>query len=311
MDRKELTETIHRSALELGFSACGFAKAEPVDEDVSKTLECWIANGMNGCMQYMANYADKRNDPRLLVEGAKSVISVALNYFPKRLQPDSTFRFAKYAYGKDYHDVMKMLLMQLFEKIRLLQPDVEGRIFCDTAPVLERYWAWRCGLGWIGRNTSLIIPGAGSYFFLGEIICNKEFDYDTPQPNRCGSCHKCLDSCPTGALCSGCVLDANLCLSCQTIENRGELSESAVNAMGNRIYGCDTCQDVCPWNRFAAPTEIEEFAPSEQFISMTKEQWESLSVEEYRLLFKGSAVKRAKFEGLVRNIKAASRNSHD
>lgn len=303
-----LTELVRKKAAEIGFSRCGFAEVSDVDNSVAGCFDNWLASSFNAGMAYMGNYSDKRKSPQLLVENSKSIISVALNYFPEHLIPKERYQISRYAYGKDYHDVMKTRLSQLLDYIKSVVGDVvDARVFCDTAPVLERYWAWRAGLGWIGRNTSLIIPGMGSYFFLGEIICNVSFDYDTPMKNRCGNCRRCIESCPTSALVADKVLDARKCLSYLTIENREEIPDFAEAVMGNRIYGCDTCQNVCPWNRFAVPTQVEDFALSDELAAMTNSDWDSLTVEDYRRLFKGSAVKRAKFEGLKRNIRAVNK----
>lgn len=301
------TQLVKLEALRLGFSACGIAPAAPVDEADKQALKEWLSAGNHAGMAYMENYFDKRCDPRLLVEGTRSVVSVALNYYPVRKLPAKEYQFAWYAYGKDYHDVMRSKLTALFEYIRQhLAPTLSGRVFCDTAPVLERYWAWRAGLGWIGKNTQLIIPRAGSTFFLGELFLNVEADrYDTPHPNRCGACTRCLQACPTNALEAPHKLDARRCLSYLTIENKGEIPASIAPRMGNRVYGCDECQKACPWMRFATPCQTPELQPSPAFLAMTKKEWDNLTEEQYKTLFKGSAVKRAKYKGLVRNIKEA------
>lgn len=287
-------------------------------------------------MAYMQNYEDKRLDPRLLVEGARTVISVALNYYPATRLPENEYQIAWYAYGKDYHDVMKAKLNALQEFIQKNlyenhqsplpsigdNPQVSGspigrdpksscnsinsRVFCDTAPILERYWAWRAGLGWIGKNTQLLIPHAGSCFFLGELILNAEADsYDSPLKSRCGSCTRCLDACPTKAIEAPFRLNAERCLSYLTIEHRGGLPPHIEPKMGKKIYGCDECQRACPWNRFATPTQITEFLPSPTLLGMQRKDWHCLTEEQYKTLFKGSAVKRAKYAGLMRNIKSA------
>ena len=296
-------------ASRLGFAACGVAPAAPVEEIIAENFRKWIAEGKQAEMGYLSNHVEKRLDPTLLLEGAQSVVSVALNYYPaEMLDSESQYEFAWYAYGQDYHDVMKSRLTALAEA---LLADVEGevhyRIFCDTAPVLERYWAWQCGLGWIGKNTQLIIPRAGSTFFLGEIIIDRPFTaYDEPIPSRCGTCTRCLDACPTQALQHPYKLDACRCLSYLTIEYRGEmLPTEAARAMGNCIYGCDRCQQAGPWMRFARPTEVEEFRPKTEFFQLNRESLSSLSVEDYRKIFRGSAIKRAKYEGLMRNVRAA------
>lgn len=303
-----LTEMIKAEAHALGFFACGVAKAGPVDSTVAAAFHKWISGGKHAGMAYMAANDDKRLDPRLLQPGTKSIVCVALNYAPPERMADGEYQIAAYAYGKDYHDIMKAKLHSLAGRIQdITDAPLRYRAFCDTAPVLERYWAVRAGLGWTGHNRQLIIPGAGSMFFLGELFLDIELDYDRPMPGRCGTCRACTDACPTKAL-SDTGLDARLCLSYQTIENRGELSPAAANALGNRIYGCDRCQQACPWNRFSVPCDETELHPSPALLSMTKEKWNSLSADDYRRLFKGSAVKRAGYEGLTRNIRAAAEN---
>lgn len=313
---------IKAEALQLGFSACGLAPAEAVDGENTDSFRKWIEDGCHAEMAYMHNYEEKRLNPCLLVEGARTVISVALNYYPETKIPEDEYQIAWYTYGKDYHDVMKAKLNALLEFISkdlsaekvsssetVVSPPTEplnARVFCDTAPVLERYWAWRVGLGWIGKNTQLIIPHSGSCFFLGEIIINRAADsYDTPQENHCGTCTRCLNACPTKALEAPFRLNSAKCLSYLTIEYRGELPPNTGKKMGNKIYGCDDCQRACPWNRFATPSKIEAFRPSPTLLSMQKDDWHHLTEEQYRILFKGSAVKRAKYQGLMRNIEAA------
>ncbi len=289
-------------ASRLGFSAFGVAKAEKVDEDYADAFRQWLADGKNADMAYLGNYLDKRFDPCELLPGAKSIIVAALNYYPENKLHDDQFQFAYYAYGKDYHGVMRQKLAGLAESLKLKRD--EYIIACDTKPVLERYWAWKAGLGWIGKNNNLIIPGKGSYFFLGEIITTAEFDtYGSPCGNHCGNCTCCVDACPTGALKEHSWMDARKCLSYLTIENRGDIPEEYRDAMGDCIYGCDRCQQACPHNRFAEATDVEEFTPTDEFLNMTKEQWRNLTPDDFRRLFRGSAVKRAKYEGLKRNIR--------
>ena len=280
------SEQLKAEAQRLGFSACGVARACPVDEAT----------------------ADKRLDPTLLLPGARSIIVVAMSYAPARRIPSNEYQIAVYAYGKDYHDVMKERLRILSDS-SLFTLHSSLKLCVDTVPVLERYWAQQAGLGFLGRNHQLIIPKAGSMFFLGVIVTTALSDhYDAPMENRCGTCRRCIDACPTGALvldaCS--VFDSKRCLSYQTIENREAIDEAVKPKLGLSIYGCDRCQQVCPWNRFAQPTAIPEFQPSEALLQMKRADWQQLSVDRYRQLFKGSAVKRAKYEGLMRNIRAVS-----
>src|SRR5574344_578038 len=297
-DKKDLTDKIKAKAYRLGFSHIGIAQAAPVDNETSSYFNNWIETENYADMNYLANNKDKRLDPRLLMDGVKSIISVALNYFPQDTLREEQYQFAYYAYGKDYHVIMK-------EKLRQLAAEIGSehyRVFCDTAPILERYWAVKAGLGWIGRNHQLIIPHAGSYFFLGEILVDTEFIYDHPQKNRCGNCHQCTEACPTGALSNHQDFDSSRCLSYQTIENRGDIPPQYKEKMGNTIYGCDRCQLACPWNKFAKSNTTPELQPSHEFMTLTRQQLELMTEEEYKKIFKGSAVKRAKFTGLKRNL---------
>ena len=328
--RKEIKVEAER----LGFFACGIARAEPVDAETAAAVRGWISKGSQATMDYMANYTEKRLNPCLLVPGTKSIVSLAMNYAPAQTMPETEYQLAAYAYGQDYHDVMKAKLRQLAALIANKfegesdsevgendgdstaittpktnetseEPAGEIRVFVDTAPVLERYWAQRAGLGWIGKNHQLIIPRAGSMFFLGEIFLPYEFDsYDSPIPSRCGNCRRCIEACPTCAITDEWGFDSEKCLSYQLIENRGELSEQAKQSMGTTIYGCDRCQTACPWNKFAIPNTTPEFQPKSELLAMTKADWHNLTIDEYRALFKGSAVKRVKFDGLKRNISA-------
>ncbi|MBC5641281.1 tRNA epoxyqueuosine(34) reductase QueG [Parabacteroides sp. BX2] len=301
-----LSILIKNKAKELGFDACGIAEVASADTEVL-FFDRWIAEGCHAGMKYMENYRDIRLNPAGLVEGARSVISVALNYYPAQKQSPDSPRISYYAYGKDYHIVVKDKLRQLWEYITSLVPVLDStlpvaRFFTDSAPILERYWAWKAGLGWIGKNTNLIIPGKGSFFFLGEIVTTLELDYDTPQKNRCGTCRRCLDSCPTGALERPGHLNANKCISYLTIEHKGDIPSEQASRLGDRLYGCDTCQEVCPWNRFASPTREVAFSPSPAFLSLKKEDLRCFTRDDYNRIFAGSAVKRAKYEGLIRTI---------
>lgn len=293
---------IKEKAKEIGFDACGIAQVATADSE-ALFFDRWLKEGNQAGMAYMENHREIRLNPAGLVEGAKTVISVALNYYPEQRLPPEAPHIAYYAYGKDYHLVVKEMLNELWSA-RMGQADTgTARFFTDSAPILERYWAWKAGLGWIGKNTNLIIPGKGSFFFLGEIVTTLEADhYDTPQKNRCGSCSRCLDTCPTGALEGPRHLNARKCLSYLTIENRGEIPAEQAAHLGNRLYGCDTCQEVCPWNRFARPTQIEAFRPKPALLSLRKEDLKVFSREDYNRIFAKSAVKRAKYEGLIRNI---------
>jgi epoxyqueuosine reductase len=299
MEKEDLTRYIKSEAIRLGFDICGIAKAEAVAEETAQRYNKWIGKGNHATMQYLERNCDKRFDPTLLVEGCKSIISVAMNYAPK--QPIDGF--ADYALGKDYHKIVKERLYRLLQSINDICP-VQGRAFCDSAPVLERYWAVKAGIGYIGRNRQLIIPGKGSAFFLGELLVDIELCHDTPlSRDFCGICRKCIESCPGGAL-SDNGLDANKCLSYLTIEHRGELPENIGKKMGNCFYGCDRCRTVCPHNRFSTPNTIPELQPSNTLRQMTMDKWQVLTKPEYKVLFKHSAVERCGYEQLMRNINA-------
>lgn len=287
------SETVKAEALRLGFSACGLAPAEPVEEEYAQRFLKWLQEGRQADMQYMENHVDMRLDPRLLHPGVKTIVSLAMNYY---LDEHST-ALSMYAQGKDYHEVVRQRLQQLLQTL-----GVEGRCFVDTAPVLERYWAWRTGIGWQGRHTQLIIPGCGSTFFLGELFLCAEADrYDTPLDRNCGNCLRCLEACPTHAISEN-GLDARKCISYLTIENRGELPQDL--ELQECFYGCDRCQKACPHFQLAKNTQITEFQPSQELKNMTSDKWKQLTREQYQELFRGSAVKRAKYEGVKRNIDA-------
>ena len=293
---------IKEKAKEIGFDACGIAQVAAADSE-ALFFDRWLKEGNHAGMAYMENHREIRLNPAGLVEGAKTVISVALNYYPEQKLPPEAPHIAYYAYGKDYHFVIKEMLNELWSAVTGQTDTGTARFFTDSAPILERYWAWKAGLGWIGKNTNLIIPGKGSFFFLGEIVTSLEADhYDMPQKDRCGSCSRCLEACPTEALEGPRHLNARKCLSYLTIENRGEIPAEQAACLGNRLYGCDTCQEVCPWNRFARPTQIEAFRPKPALLSLRKEDLKGFSREEYNRIFAKSAVKRAKYEGLIRNI---------
>lgn len=293
---------IKEKAKKTGFDACGIAQVATADSE-ALFFDRWLKEGNHAGMAYMENHREIRLNPAGLVEGAKTVISVALNYYPEQKLPLEAPHIAYYAYGKDYHFVIKEMLNELWSAVTGQTDTGTARFFTDSAPILERYWAWKAGLGWIGKNTNLIIPGKGSFFFLGEIVTSLEADhYDMPQKDRCGSCSRCLEACPTEALEGPRHLNARKCLSYLTIENRGEIPAEQAACLGNRLYGCDTCQEVCPWNRFARPTRIEAFRPAPALFSLRKEDLKGFSREEYNRIFAKSAVKRAKYEGLIRNI---------
>jgi epoxyqueuosine reductase len=297
------SQLIKAEALRLGFSGCGISKAGFLEEEAPR-LEQWLKNGFHGSMAYMENNFDKRLDPRLLVDGAKSVISLSINYFPAQEQVDiNAPKISKYAYGMDYHLVIKNKLSNLLEFIQAHIGEVNGRAFTDSAPVLDRAWAKKSGLGWIGKNSNLIGKKAGSFFFLAELIVDLDLAYDEVlQTDHCGSCTKCLDACPTEAILSPAVVDANKCISYLTIELKDEISPQFNGKMDNWMFGCDICQDVCPWNRFSVPNKTPEFQPNQRLLNMKKADWEDITQDVFSAIFKNSAVKRTKFKGLSRNI---------
>lgn len=295
----------------MGFDACGIARATALEEE-SAHVEQWLESDCEGEMGYLTRNKEKRYDPRLLVEGTKSIVTVLYNYYPKQRIGDSDkFKIAKYAYGADYHDVLKRKMHQLLEGIEAQTGKLEGtRLFVDSAPVLDRAWAVRCGLGFIGKNTTLIHPKKGSFFFIGHLFLPIELEgTGKPLTNRCGRCTKCLDACPTGALEAPFHIDARKCISYLTIEYKGSLAGIDPKTFNGWMYGCDICQDVCPYNRFALPNKEPEFQPSERLIAMHDEDWERLSKEDFDALFKHSAVQRAGYEGLKRNIDFISEES--
>ena len=303
MEKEDLTRFIKSEALRLGFTICGIAKAEPVQNETALAYNHWIEQGNHSTMGYLERNLEKRFNPTLLVEGCKSIICVAMNYTPAQ----TVEGIAAYAQGKDYHKVVKDRLFLLLQSINNVCA-AKGRAFCDSAPVLERYWAAKAGIGYIGRNRQLIIPGKGSSFFLGELLVDIELCYDTPQErNLCGNCRKCIDACPGKALSEN-GLNAHKCLSYLTIEHRGELPENIGEKMGNCFYGCDRCQTVCPHNRFATPNTTAELQPADALLQMTREQWNTLTKEEYDTLFANSAVERCGYEQLMRNIAAIQTN---
>lgn len=303
MHTREYTQLIKQKALNLGFMYCGVSKADFLEEEARK-LEMWLKRGHHGKMQYMENHFDKRVDPRLLVDGAKSVVSLLLNYYPETTQQDSEApKISKYAYGEDYHYVIKDKLKALMAFIHEEIGEVGGRVFVDSAPVLDKAWAERSGLGWLGKNANLIHPKHGSFFFIAELIIDLELERDGPMKDYCGTCTRCIDACPTGAIVEPYVVDGSKCISYLTIELKdailpGEFRES----MDNWMFGCDVCQDVCPWNRFSKPHKEAAFNPHDQLLHMSKADWHDLSEEVFRAVFKNSAVKRTKFDGLRRNI---------
>jgi epoxyqueuosine reductase len=294
---------IRDEAQRLGFMMVGFAKAERLDEE-ARRLEEWLHRGYQGKMEYLENHFEKRVDPTKLVPGAKTVISLVYNYFPANTQNDPNApKLARYAFGKDYHFVLKPKLKELLYGMREQIGNIEGRCFVDSAPVLERDWAMRAGVGWTGKNTLLLHPRAGSYFFLAELIVDLELPADAPMRDYCGTCTRCIDACPTDAISPrGYILDGSKCISYLTIELRDAIPEAFKGQMENWMFGCDICQEVCPWNRFSQPHQEDAFQPHPDLLDMTRSDWQELTEETFREVFRKSAVKRTKFSGLKRNI---------
>jgi epoxyqueuosine reductase len=300
---------IKAEALKLGFDACGIARATYLNED-SVHLKNWLREKFHGGMTYMENNLDKRLNPIKLVEGAQSVISVLLNYFPAGTQSDAQAPvISTYAYGEDYHQAIKKKLKQLLHFIDQEINPVKGRSFVDSAPVLDRAWAARAGLGWIGKNSNLISLAHGSFVFIGSLIVDIPLQYDNPINDYCGSCNRCIRACPTSAIVNDKVIDARRCISYLTIENKDDIPEKFKNNFQNRVFGCDICQDVCPWNRKSRPHQVKEFDPLPGLLEMTRKDWFELSEQQYNKLFIKSAVKRAKFTGICRNLAFIAREN--
>lgn len=286
----------------MGFAACGISKAGFLEEEASH-LEQWLSNDFHGEMRYMENHFDKRLNPSLLVPGSKSVISLMYNYFPEKHQNNDSYLISKYAYGQDYHHVIKEKLKELVEEMQLKIGDFHARIFTDSAPIMERAWAKKSGLGWLGKHSLLISKKKGSFFFLAEIILDLELSYDNPfKTDHCGSCTKCIDACPTDAILPNNTIDGSKCISYFTIELKEEIPQQFSGHFDDWMFGCDICQDVCPWNRFSKPHEEPNFRPDDRLINYSKSDWQDISKEVFNSIFKKSAVKRTKFEGLKRNI---------
>lgn len=302
------SEWIVGEAERMGFDACGVARATALEEE-SANMEQWLEGQHEGEMGYLTRNREKRYDPRLLVEGTKSIVTVLYNYFPKQQIGDGEhYKIAKYAYGVDYHDVLKRKMRQLLERIEAQTGKLEGaRVFVDSAPVLDRAWAVRCGLGFTGKNTTLIHPKKGSFFFIGHLFLPLDLTgTGKVMSNRCGRCTKCIDACPTRALEKPFHIDARKCISYLTIEYKGSLEGFNPATFQGWMYGCDICQDVCPYNRFSLPNVEPEFQPSERLLSMRETDWKNLDPDEFDTLFKHSAMQRAGYEGLKRNIEFIS-----
>jgi epoxyqueuosine reductase len=301
------TSLIKQTAHQLGFSYCGIAKAEKLDED-ARRLEAWLQQDMHGRMQYMENYFELRIDPRKLVPGAKSVITVLQNYFPEKKQEDHTPRISKYAFGKDYHEVIRTKLKTFLSILNEQIGEIHGRGFVDSAPVLERTWAVKSGAGWIGKNGNLITKQSGSFYFIATLIVDIELRYDDPfAKDFCGTCRKCIDACPTDAILENKVVDGSKCISYFTIELKEALIPDEMKGkFENWLFGCDVCQDVCPWNRFSKPNSELQFTPIPEILNLSTKEWEALGEEAFNSIFKQSPLKRSKYKGIQRNLKFIS-----
>ena len=299
----EHSRLVKQMAVQYGFDYCGIAKAVPLDED-ARRLENWLNKGMNGNMHYMENYFDLRIDPSRLVPGARSVITLLKNYYPSEIR-EQELKISKYAYGKDYHEVLRPRLQSMISALQDKIGQFNGRGFVDSAPVLERAWAQKTGLGWIGKNGNLINKQSGSFYFIATLITDLDLDYDDPMAkDYCGSCTKCIDACPTEAILPGKVINGSKCISYFTIELKDEIIPSEMKGkFANWMFGCDICQDVCPWNRFSHPHHEEAFTPLPEILNLTTKEWEELSEEMFRKLFKFSPLSRSKHKGIQRNIR--------
>ncbi len=293
---------IKHTAKRLGFLACGISRAGFLENEALR-LEAWLKKDYHGSMQWMESHFDKRLDPTKLVPGAKSVVSLLLNYFPEKTQQEEDSpKISKYAYGKDYHRVMKTKLHTLMQHIQEDIGEVSGRAFVDSAPVMERAWAAKSGLGWIGKHSLLLSQKKGSFYFIGELIIDLELTPDEPTSDHCGTCTKCMDACPTDAIPRPYEVDSNRCISHLTIEYKEAIPEFFRDKMENWAFGCDICQDVCPWNRFSKPHDVDEFSPHPDLLGMTKTDWHEITEDVFREIFRHSAVKRTKYSGLKRNL---------
>lgn len=300
-NRSKYTQLIKSEAKRLGFLSCGISKAEFLEVEAPR-LEKWLNNNMHGQMSYMQNHFDKRLDPTLLVDDSKSVISLLLNYYPEQKQSDQSYKLSKYAYGKDYHEVIKSKLKELTHYIQTEIGAVSGRAFVDSAPVLDKAWAAKSGLGWIGKHSNLLTQKVGSFYFIAELIIDLDLEYDTIVSDHCGTCTACIDACPTQAITEPYVVDGSKCISYFTIELKDQLPNTMKGQFDDWMFGCDVCQDVCPWNKFSKPHSEPLFNPHPELLDMTKKDWDEISEDVFQKVFQKSAVKRTKFSGLQRNI---------
>ncbi|OJH09662.1 tRNA epoxyqueuosine(34) reductase QueG [Flavobacterium psychrophilum] len=300
-NKSKYTNLIKSEAKRLGFLSCGISKAGFLEAEAPR-LENWLNKQMNGQMSYMENHFDKRLNPTLLVDDAKSVISLLLNYYPSEIQNTNSYKISKYAYGQDYHFVIKEKLAALLHFIQTEIGEVSGRAFVDSAPVLDKAWAAKSGLGWIGKNSNLLTKQVGSFYFIAELIIDLDLEYDNPTTDHCGSCTACIDTCPTDAIVAPYIVDGSKCISYFTIELKENIPTEMKGKFNDWAFGCDVCQDVCPWNKFSKPHNEPLFNPNPEVLSFTKKDWEEITEEIFKKTFKDSAVKRTKIGGLKRNI---------
>lgn len=304
--KETYSKFIKAEAKRLGFISCGISKAGFLEQEAPR-LEKWLNNNHNGQMAYMENHFDKRLDPTLLVADAKSVVSLLLNYYPSESQNDEAYKISKYAYGQDYHFVIKEKLKEFLYSIQENIGEISGRAFVDSAPVLDKAWAAKSGLGWIGKNSNLITQKVGSFYFIAELILDLDLEYDHAVTDHCGSCTACIDACPTQAILAPYIVDGSKCISYYTIELKENIPNEMQGKFDNWMFGCDTCQDVCPWNRFSKPHSEPLFNPNPDLISFSKKDWTEITEETFQKVFKNSPIKRTKFDGLKRNIKFLDR----
>lgn len=300
-NKEKYSQLIKAESKRLGFLSCGISKAEFLEEEAPR-LENWLSNNYHGQMNYMENHFDKRLNPTLLVDDAKSVVSLLLNYYPSEIQNEESYKISKYAYGQDYHFVIKEKLKELLHFIQTEIGDVSGRAFVDSAPVLDKAWAAKSGLGWIGKNSNLITQKVGSFYFIAELIVDLDLEYDYATTDHCGTCNACIDACPTEAIVAPYQVDGSKCISYFTIELKDNLPQEMKSKFDDWMFGCDVCQDVCPWNRFSQSHNEPLFNPNPELLSFSKKDWEEITKETFDKVFKNSAVKRTKLEGLKRNV---------
>ena len=300
-NKEKYTSFIKQEAQRFGFMACGISKAGFLEEEAPR-LEQWLNSQQHGQMSFMEDHFDKRLDPTLLMDGAKSVVSLLINYYPPETQIEGSYKISKYAYGKDYHNVILKKLRKLLRSIKAEIGEVSGRAFIDIAPIMDKAWAAKSGLGWIGKNSNLITQKVGSFYFIAELILDLELEYDNPTTDHCGSCTACIDACPTQAIIAPYVVDGSKCISYFTIELKDNLPTEMKGKFEDWAFGCDICQDVCPWNRFSKPHNEPLFNPYPELLSYSKKEWEEITDDVFNEVFKNSPLKRAKLEGLKRNI---------